>query len=131
MALLVHLRVLAVRRLGVTAVVTIWAVVSVAGGGGILGDALCEPRALGAILRTRRVAGRGRLVADGRELRVAGCLAGHADSLTHLAVDRSLGAVLVATVLVSGALPLLVGLALSFLLLLLCLPFLTDFLEFY
>ena len=128
-ALLVHLRVLAVGRLGVTAVVTIGAVVRIAGGGAILGDALCEPWALGAILRTRRVTRRSRLITDGRELRVTRRLAGHADSLTHLAVDRRLGAVLVTAVLVSGALPLLVGLALGFLFLLLCLPLLADFFE--
>jgi hypothetical protein len=69
------------------------------------------------------------LITDGRELRVARRLAGHADSLTHLAVDGRLGAVLVTAVLVSGALPLLVGLALGFLFLLLCLPFFANFLK--
>ena len=53
----------------------------------------------------------------------------HANCLSHLTVYRGVGAILVATVLVGGALSLVVSLALRFLLLLLCLPFLPDLLE--
>lgn len=131
MTLLVHLWVLTIGRLGVTAAVTIWAVVRIASRGGILSNALCQPWALCSVLGTRRVAGRSRLVADGGKLRVAGSLARHANRLAHLSVHGCFGTVVVAAILFGCALSLLVRLALGLLFLLLGLPFFANFLEFY
>ena len=55
----------------------------------------------------------------------------NANCLSHLTIHRWLGTVLVATVLIGSACSLLVSLALRFLLLLLGLPLLSDFFEFY
>jgi hypothetical protein len=130
MVLLVHLRVLSVRRLRVTAAVTIGTVVCIAVGGGILRHALRKTRTLRAILRSSCVAGGGRLVPDGRKLRVLRRLSGDTDSLSHLSVDRSFGGTtLMGTLLNVGAVSLFVGLARGFLLLLLCLPLFSDLLE--
>lgn len=130
MTLLVHRRVLAVRRLRVTAAVTIRAVVCIAGRGGILPHALAEARTLRAVLRTGCVARCSRLVPDRRELRMAGCLPrDSADRLSHLTVDRSVVAVVVGAALFGGSLGFFCSLALCFLFLLLGFPFLADFLE--
>jgi hypothetical protein len=66
MVLLVHLRVLSVGRLRITAAVTIGTVVYIAVGGGILRHALRKTWTLRAVLRSCRVARGGRLVPDGR-----------------------------------------------------------------
>lgn len=131
MALLVHLRVGAVGRLGVTAVVTIGAAIGIAGGGGILCHAFGERGALCAVLRTRRVARGSRLVTDGGKLRVAGLLARDANGLSHLSVDRRLSTVLVAAALVGSTSAVFVSLALGLLLLLLGLPLFADLFELY
>jgi hypothetical protein len=52
----------------------------------------------------------------------------HADRLAHLTV-WAFGAVVVGSSAVGGALPLFVGFACGFLLLLLCLPLFADFFE--
>ena len=62
MTLLVHLWVLSVRRLRVTAVVTIWTVVRIAVGGGILSHALRKTWTLRAVLRGSAVTRGRRLV---------------------------------------------------------------------
>jgi hypothetical protein len=130
MVLLVHLRVLSVGRLGITAAVTIGTVVCIAVGGGILRHALRKTRTLRAILRSSCVARGGRLVPDGGKLRVLRRLSGDTDSLSHLSVDRSFGsATLVGTLLNVSAVTLLVGLARGLLLLLLRLPLFSDLLE--
>lgn len=99
-------------------------------GGDILGHALTEPWALSTVLRTRRVARSSRLVANRWKLGMARSLPWHANSLAHLTVG-AFGAVVVRSPAVGGALPLLVGLACGFLLLLLCLPLFADFFELY
>jgi hypothetical protein len=130
MVLLVHLRVLSVGRLRVTVAVTIGTVVCITVGGGILRHAFRKTWALRAILRSSRVARSGRLVPDGRKLRVLRRLTRDTDSLSHLSVDRSFGsATLVGALLNIGAVTLLVGLACGLLLLLLRLPLLADFFE--
>src|SRR4051812_15607906 len=103
MTLLIHLWVLAVGRLRVTAAVTTRTVVGIAVGV-ILSHSLREPRALRAVLGTRRVARHGRLVADRGQLVVAGWLARHPDGLSHLPVDGRLGAVVVGGARVAGPL---------------------------
>jgi hypothetical protein len=131
MVLLVHLRVLSVGRLRVTAAVTIGTVVCIAVGGSILRHAFRKTWALRAILRSSGVARGGRLIPYGRKLRVLRRLTRDADSLSHLSIDRSFGsATLVGALLLIGAMALLVGLARSLLLLLLRLPLFSDFLEF-
>ena len=136
MALLVHLRVLAVRRLRITIkdVTTRTHVHTV--GSRILCHALGKAGTVCAILRSSRCARSCRLVPDGWELRVRGLLARYTDGLTHLSVDRSLrrAAVVGHTLLLSmlvhlGALTFVVGLTLGFLFLLLCLPFFANFLK--
>jgi hypothetical protein len=132
MVLLVHLWVLTVGRLRITAVVTIGTVVRIAVGGGILSHALRKTWALGAILRSSRVAGCRRLIPDRRELRVLRRLAGYTDCLSHLAVDGSLRSTTVVGALLDvSAVSLFVRLACGFLLLLLGLPLFPNFLEFY
>lgn len=74
MVLLVHLRVLSIGRLWITAAVTIGTVVRIAVGGGILSHSLRKTGALGAVLRSSRVARGGRLIPDRRELRMLGRL---------------------------------------------------------
>jgi len=118
MALLVHLRVLAVRRLR------------------IMCHALGKAGTVCAILRSSRCARSCRLVPDGRELRVRGLLARYTYGLAHLSVDRSLrratvvGHTLLLSVLVHlGSLTFVVGLTLGFLFLLLSFPFFANFLE--
>ena len=96
----------------------------------ILCHALRDTRAL-RVLRTRGVARRRRLVTDWGELRVCRSLSRHADSLSHLTVDRSVGAVVVRSARVASTRTLVVGLAGSLLLLLLSLPLLSDLFEFY
>jgi hypothetical protein len=58
-------------------------------------------------------------------------LSRHADSLSHLTVDRSVGTVVVRSARVTGARTLVVGLASSLLLLFLCLPLLSDLFKLY
>lgn len=130
MTLLVHLRVLAIWRRGITAAVTIGTVVDVAAGCAILCHSLRKPRALGSILRAGRVARSCRLVADGWQLRVTRTLTRHSNGLSHLSIDRSVGTVVVTSLTVGGTLSLFVSLSLSFFLLLLCLPLLANFFEF-
>lgn len=131
MALLIHLRVLSVGRLRVTAVVTIWTVVRIAVGGGILSHALRKTWTLRAVLRSSAVARGCRLVPDGRELGVLGRLSGDADCLSHLSVNRRLrSASLVSALLHVGPVSLFVGFARGLLLLLLRFPLLSNFLEF-
>lgn len=130
MVLLVHLRVLSVGRLGVTAVVTIWTVVRIAVGGGILSHALGETWTLRAVLRSSAVARGCRLVPDGRKLGMLRRLTRDADRLSHLSIDRRFrSASFVSALLHVGAVSLFVGFACSLFLLLLCFPFLSDFLE--
>lgn len=136
MALLVHLRVLAVRRLRITIkdVTTRTHVHTV--GSRILCHALGKAGTVCAILRSSRCARSCRLVPDGRELRVRGLLARYTYGLAHLSVDRSLrratvvGHTLLLSVLVHlGSLTFVVGLTLGFLFLLLSFPFFANFLE--
>lgn len=131
MALRIHLRVLSVRRLGVTAAVITGTVVCIAVWGGILSHALRKTWALRAILRSSGVARGSRLVPDGRKLGMLRGLTRHANCLSHLPVDRSLAGsgTVVLTLLDVSAVTLLVSLARSLLFLLLCLPFFTDFFE--
>ena len=70
MVLLVHLGVLSVGGLRVTAAVTIGTVVRIAVGGGILSHSLRKTGALRSVLGSSRVARGSRLVPDRRELRV-------------------------------------------------------------
>lgn len=136
MTLLVHLGVLAVRRLGITVVgVTTRTVVRIIGRS-ILCHALRETGTVCAVLRSSRSARGSRLVPDRWQLRVRGLLAGNANSLSHLSVGRSLGwatvvrnALLLRVLVHLSALAFIISLALSLLLLLLCLPFLADLLE--
>jgi hypothetical protein len=137
-ALLVHLRVLAVRRLGVTAAVTTGTVIRNAVWSRILSHALWETGTVCAILRGRRAA-RGRwLVPDRWQLGVRGWLPGHTNCLSHLSVNGGLGratavvllALLLHVLLHLSAVSLVLGLARSLLLLLLGLPLFTDFLKF-
>jgi len=131
-ALLIHLRVLSVGRLRVTAVVTIWTVVRIAVGGGILSHALRKTWTLRAVLRSSAVARGCRLVPDGRELGVLGRLSRDADCLSHLSVNRRLrSASLVSALLHVGPVSLFVGFARGLLLLLLRFPLLSNFLEFF
>lgn len=87
--------------------------------------------ALSAVLRARLLTGSGGLVTDGRKLRVWWALSRDANCLSHLAIDRRLtwcvGVVLALMRIGSGS--LLIGLASSLFLLLLCLPLLADLLE--
>jgi hypothetical protein len=130
-ALLVHLRVLSVRRLRVTAVVTIWTVVRIAVGGGILSHALRKTWALRAVLRGSAVPRGCRLVPDGRELGVLRGLSGNTDCLAHLTINRRLRSTsLMGALLHVGPVSLLVSFARSLLLLLLRFPLLANFLEF-
>lgn len=64
--LLIHLRILTIGRLWITAVVTIGTVICIAVRGGILAHAFRNTWALRAVLRSGGVARRSRLVADGR-----------------------------------------------------------------
>jgi hypothetical protein len=89
MTLLIHLGVLSVGRLRITAIVTIGTVVCVAIWGSILSHALRKAWALRAILRRGIIARGCRLVPDGRELRVWRSLSGHTDGLSHLTIDGS------------------------------------------
>ena len=130
MTLLVHLRVLTVWRLWVTAAVTTWTVVDIAGGGAILSHSLSEPWALSAILRPRSVTRGSRLISDRRQLRMPRCWPRYAYCLSHLTVDRSIGGVVVGCAAFGGTLSLLFGLALGFLLLFLGFPFFANFFEF-
>ena len=131
MVLLVHLRVLSVRRLWVTAAVTIGTVVRIAVWGGILGHAFRKAWTLRAVLRSSCVARGGWLIPDRRELRVCRGLSGDADCLPHLSIDRSFRrTALVSALLHIGAVSLFVGFACSLFLLLLRLPLFADFLEF-
>jgi hypothetical protein len=117
--------------LRVTAVVTIWTVVCIAVGGGILSHALRKTWTLRAILRSSTVTRGCRLVPDGRELRVLGGLSRDADCLSHLAINRSLrSASFMGALLNVGPVSLFVGFTCSLLLLLLCFPLLSNFLEF-
>jgi hypothetical protein len=87
---------------------------------------------LGTILRCSVVARGSRLITDRRQLSVRS-LAGHTDSLAHLSIDRSFtrrGTVMSA-LLDIGSVTIVIGFALCLLLLLLCLPLLTNLLEFY
>jgi hypothetical protein len=85
---------------------------------------------LRVILRSSGVARGGRLVPDGRKLRVLGTLSGNIDSLSHLFVDRTFRcATLLGTLLDVGAVALRIGLARGLLLLLLRLPLFSDLLE--
>jgi hypothetical protein len=83
MALLVHLRVLTVRRLGVAAAVSTGADMYVAVWGRILSHALRQAWTLRAILRRRVVVGGRRLVPDGWQLRVGRPLSWDTDSLSR------------------------------------------------
>jgi hypothetical protein len=132
MPLLVHLRVLSVGRLRITAAVTIGTVVCVAIGSSILSHALRKPWTLRAVLRRGIVARGSRLVPDGRQLRMRGTLSWHTNGLSHLAVHRSFprGATLM-TLLRVGTVALVLGLALSLFLLLLRLPLFANFLKLY
>jgi len=133
MTLLVHLRVLSVRRLRVTAAVTIGTVVCVAVWGGILSHALRKARTLRAVLRGGVVARGRRLVPDGWELSVLRRLSRHTNSLSHLTVDWSFSRrrTIVSTLLRISTVALVISLALRLFLLLLCLPLFADFLELY
>lgn len=131
MVLLVHLRVLSVRRLWITAAVTIGTVVRIAVWGGILGHAFRKAWTLRAVLRSSCVARGGWLIPNGRELRMLRSLPGDTDCLPHLSVDRSFGrTTLVSALLHISAVSLFVGFACSLFLLLLRLPLFADFLEF-
>tara|TARA_R110002003_G_scaffold127_8_gene11943 strand:- start:8429 stop:8878 length:450 start_codon:yes stop_codon:yes gene_type:complete len=132
MPLLVHLRVLAVRRLRVTAVVTIGTVVCVAVGGGILSHAFRKTWTLGSILRSSVVTRGSRLIPDGRQLSVRS-LTRHTDSLAHLSIDRSFtgSSTLMRALLHVGSVTIVIGFALGLLLLLLSFPLLANLLKFY
>lgn len=131
--LLVHLRVLSVRGLGVTAVVTIGTVVRITVWGGILSHAFRKSRTLRAVLRGGVVARHSRLVPDGWKLSVRRRLTRYADSLSHLTVHgRFAGrATVMRTLLHIGAVALLVSFALLILLLLFRLPLFAYLFEFY
>lgn len=133
MTLLVHLRILSVRRLRITAAVTIGTVVCVAVGGGILSHALRKTWTLRAVLRSGVVARGGRLVPDGWELSVRRRLSRHTNSLSHLPVDwrLSLGRTIMRTLLLISPVALVISLARRLFLLLLCLPLLANLLELY
>jgi hypothetical protein len=133
MTLLVHLGVLSVGRLGVTAIVTIGTVVG-AVWGRILSHVLRQTRTLGAVLWSSIVARGRRLVPNGRQLRVRRTLSRHTDSLSHLPVDRSFArraSFVTAALLNVGSMTLVICLALSLFLLLLGFPLFTNLLEFY
>jgi hypothetical protein len=133
MTLLVHLRVRAVGRLRVAAAVTIGAVVDIGGEGDVLSHALRQTGALRAVLRPRRAARSSGLVADGGKLGMTRRLPWHSDGLSHLTIDGRLGAILVrgAMVLFGGSVPLFIGLARCFFLLLFRFPFFSDFFKLY
>jgi hypothetical protein len=133
MALLVHLRVLTVRRLGVAAAVSTGADMYVAVWGRILSHALRQAWTLRAILRRRVVVGGRRLVPDGWQLRVGRALSWDTDCLSHLSVNRGFAGrtALMLTLLCISSVALVVSLALSLLLLLLRLPFFADLFELY
>lgn len=130
MALLVHLRVLSVRRLGVTAVVTIWTVVCVAIGSRILSHALRKTRTLSAVLGRGIVARGCGLIPNRRQLCMRRTLSWYTNGLSHLSVDRCFAwRTALVTLLCIGSVALIVSLALSLFLLLLCLPFFANLLE--
>jgi hypothetical protein len=133
MTLLVHLGVLSVGRLGITAAVTIGTVVCVAVWGSILSHALRKTWTLRSILRGSIVARGCRLIPNGRELRVRGSLSRHTDSLSHLPVHGGFTrrTTLVHALLDVSSVALVISLALGLFLLLLCLPFFSNFFEFY
>lgn len=130
--LLIHLWVLPVRRLRVTAAVTIGTVVCIAVGGGILSHAFRKTWTLRAVLRSSSVARSRGLIPDGRKLRMLRRLTRNTDSLTHLTIDGGFArsTTLMDALLHIGSMSLLVSFACSFLFLLLCLPFLANFLKF-
>ena len=128
MTLLVHLRILAVGRLRVTAAVTTRTVVGIAVGV-ILSHSLRKPWALRAVLRARRVARDRRLISNRGQLIVTCCLPRNPDSLSHLTVDWRLRSVVVRGSRVAGSLPLVISFAGGFLLLLFGLPLLADLFE--
>jgi hypothetical protein len=132
MTLLVHLGVLSVRRLWITAAVTIGTVVCVAVWGSILSHALRKTWTLRAILRRGIVARGCRLIPDRRKLCVRRSLSRHTDRLSHLSVHGGFtrGTTLVHALLDVSPVALIVGLALGLLLLLLCLPLFPNFFEF-
>lgn len=114
MTLLVHLRVLSVRRLRV------------------MSHALRQTWALSTILWSSIVARGRRLITNGWQLRVGRTLSRHTDSLSHLPVDGSFArrATFVPALLVDVcSVALVICLALSLFLLLLRLPLFADLLE--
>lgn len=131
MALRVHLRVLSIRRLRITAAVTIWTIVCVAVWGRILGHAFRETWTLSAILRGGCVARGCSLIPDRRQLRMLGRLSRHTDCLSHLSIDRwfTRRSAVVLTLLHIGTVSFVVSLACGFLLLLLCLPLFSNLFE--
>jgi len=131
--LLIHLGVLTVRGLGVTAVVTIGTVVRIAVGGSILSHAFRKTWTLRAVLRSSSVARGSGLVPDRRQLRVLRRLTRHTNCLAHLPINRSLtrSTAIVDALLDVGAVSLLIGLARSLFFLLLCFPLLANFFKFY
>jgi hypothetical protein len=131
MALLVHLRVLCVRGLGVTAAVSARADIHIVIGGRILSHAFGQTWTLRSVLRRRVVARGCGLVSDRGQLRVGRALSWYTDSLPHLTVDRGFTrrTTLMGALLCICPVALVVSLALGLLLLLLCLPLLANFLE--
>jgi hypothetical protein len=97
-----------------------------------MSHALRKTWTLRAILRSSTVTRGCRLVPDGRELRVLGGLSRDADCLSHLAINRSLrSASFMGALLNISPVSLFVGFTCSLLLLLLCFPLLSNFLEFF
>jgi hypothetical protein len=131
--LLVHLRVLSIRGLGVTAAVTIGTVIHVAVWGGILSHAFREPGTLRAVLRRSVIARGSRLVPNGWKLSVRRRLTRHANSLSHLAIHWCFAwrATVVRALLHIGAVALFISFAQCILLLLLCLPLFAYLFKFY
>lgn len=131
--LLVHLRVLAIRRLRVTVVVTTGTVVRIAVWGSILRHAFRKTWALRAVLGSGCIARSSRLITDGRELWMLWRLTRHTDRLSHLAVYRRLtrSTTLMYALLHIGAVALFISLARCLLLLLLGFPFFAYLFEFY
>ena len=143
MTLLVHLRILAVRRLRITAdVVTTTETDVCIVGCYVLCHAFRKAGTMCTVLRSSRCAGRSRLIPNGWQLRVRGLLAWHTYSLSHLSIDRRLRRttvvrntllllLLLMLLLHLSAMTLIVGLARGFLFLLLGLPFFADLLKLY
>jgi DNA-binding transcriptional ArsR family regulator len=137
MTLLVHLGVLAIRRLRVTVVaVIITTAIKIVGC--ILCHALREAGAVCAVLRRGRRTRCSWLVSNRGKLRVRGLLTRHTNSLSHLSIDRRFrrATVMRDTLLLSmllhlGAMTLVISLASSFFLLLLSFPFFANFFELY